>query len=401
MVTLNLCVSVQLKVFAVGGKGVGKSTLLKFLINRILATSAPLLWIDLDPGQAEFTLPGKLFKNLCIQLFLIPSSYVCSYTYSIIGCISCTVVDKPLIGPNFTHLASVQAKSISYYVGSVSVSEVSKRYQDCVKDLVCGIMSDPELANLPWFVNSMGFSSGLGVHLLKTCAELINPTTVITIKSRFAKKNYETPMKKLISHCQSFMEFDAVPESTDVKDMTAKDMWGIPEPYKLRDIVILSYLGMSFKSSSLTSVTPYAVPLDSLAIQTIHCKTSLANLFAILNMSIVSLGHFDGKSKEKGVEIIDNKIVVQSKGFGVVRGISIEERVLYVLTSLSQDELKNINCFTVGTVQVPNGVYMLGHKTKAKHNHGKPYLSRAPKENTPLNTSWQRSTKPHQNIHPQ
>ena len=48
------------KIVGTGGKGVGKSTMLKYIANRLLQ-DGPVLWIDLDPGQAEFTLPGRVY----------------------------------------------------------------------------------------------------------------------------------------------------------------------------------------------------------------------------------------------------------------------------------------------------------------------------------------------------
>lgn len=59
-----------------GGKGVGKSTFLRYCVNHLLS-QGPVLVIDLDPGQAEFTVAGS---------------------------VSATVVTDPLLGPNFTHL---------------------------------------------------------------------------------------------------------------------------------------------------------------------------------------------------------------------------------------------------------------------------------------------------------
>lgn len=59
-----------------GGKSTGKSTFVRFCVNKLLA-EGPVLVIDLDPGQAEFTVAGN---------------------------ISATVVDKPLLGNNYTHL---------------------------------------------------------------------------------------------------------------------------------------------------------------------------------------------------------------------------------------------------------------------------------------------------------
>lgn len=60
-----------------GGKSVGKSTLLRYMINKLLRRYKKILVVDLDPGQAEFTVPG---------------------------CVSSTFVTTPLLGPNYTHL---------------------------------------------------------------------------------------------------------------------------------------------------------------------------------------------------------------------------------------------------------------------------------------------------------
>ena len=51
--------SVQPRLLVAGGKGVGKSTLVRFLVNRLISElKGPVLVVDLDPGQAEFTVPG-------------------------------------------------------------------------------------------------------------------------------------------------------------------------------------------------------------------------------------------------------------------------------------------------------------------------------------------------------
>lgn len=70
-------VSEGFKVLLCGGKSVGKSSMLRYLCNRLLATYTKVLVLDLDPGQPEFTVPG---------------------------CISATIVEEPLLGPNYTHL---------------------------------------------------------------------------------------------------------------------------------------------------------------------------------------------------------------------------------------------------------------------------------------------------------
>lgn len=59
-----------------GGKGAGKSTYLRYQVNKLIS-QGPVLVVDLDPGQSEFTVAGG---------------------------ISATTVSEPLLGPSFTHL---------------------------------------------------------------------------------------------------------------------------------------------------------------------------------------------------------------------------------------------------------------------------------------------------------
>lgn len=59
-----------------GGKGAGKSTYVRYQVNKLLA-HGPVLVVDLDPGQSLFTVAGS---------------------------VSATVVTAPLLGPSFTHL---------------------------------------------------------------------------------------------------------------------------------------------------------------------------------------------------------------------------------------------------------------------------------------------------------
>ncbi|GBP55421.1 Polynucleotide 5'-hydroxyl-kinase NOL9 [Eumeta japonica] len=73
-----------------GGKGAGKSTFLKYFVNKQLSYG-PVLVIDLDPGQCEFTVAGN---------------------------VSATVVKTPIIGPNYTHLQTPDRAPLkSLYIG--------------------------------------------------------------------------------------------------------------------------------------------------------------------------------------------------------------------------------------------------------------------------------------------
>ena len=83
--------------------------------------------------------------------------------------------------------------------------------------------------------------------MMSTVLTLSQPSVLVELRSRFAKKNYKTNLKSYLNQkCKSpceYLQFNAIPESISAKDMRAKDLWGIPEPKKLRDISILAYFG--------------------------------------------------------------------------------------------------------------------------------------------------------------
>lgn len=350
----------------VGGKGVGKSTLTRYLTNKLLQAVGPVVVIDFDPGQAEFTIPG---------------------------CVSCTKVSEPLLGPNFTHLS--MAKSYSIYIGAVNVSDVAKRYSAAMQQLITWVQSDQELSSLPWIVNTMGFSHGLGISFLKSTLKVIQPTTVVEIRSRFVKKNYAVNLRNFLPGLHyDFLQYDAMPESQEAKEMGGKDLWGIPEAYKLRDIVLLSHLGVSFPSSPIEAVTPYTVHWKDVCVQILHCDDiSYANICQVLNLGLVSLGFVDltvteHQQQQQPIAVIDKSLIVPSIGFGIIRGIDSDQQLFYVTTSLSEEEVKNINCLSLGSIALPNGTLI----TQGQVKHA-PYVGRR-KLKGPLHSPWQRHHKP-------
>lgn len=72
----------------IGAANVGKSTILKYLINRTLQSESQVVYLELDLGQTEFTPPGTL---------------------------GVTVLEEPVLGPNFLH----SRKSERYVSSSV------------------------------------------------------------------------------------------------------------------------------------------------------------------------------------------------------------------------------------------------------------------------------------------
>ena len=144
-----------------GGKGVGKSTTARYLINNLLKHSEKVVLLDLDPGQAEMT----------------PAA-----------CVSLNIIDKPLLGPNFTHLKS---PFYQLYLEDINVTNCITRYIECAKKLVKCLKSKKDFCQYPIIVNTMGFCKGIGLDICIFLIKLIEPNNVIQILSKRPRNNFD------------------------------------------------------------------------------------------------------------------------------------------------------------------------------------------------------------------
>lgn len=157
-----------------GGKGVGKSTTTRYLINSLLPASKMVILMDVDPGQTECTPPG---------------------------CISYSLIERPLMGPNFTHLTT---PVFQLYIGDVNVSRCITRYIEAVKMLFDKLLNCPNLSRLPIVINTMGFSQGVGWDIIMFTIKLIRPSFVVQIMSEKPKNNYIGYLSKQVVNRQVY-----------------------------------------------------------------------------------------------------------------------------------------------------------------------------------------------------
>lgn len=155
-----------------GGKNVGKSTSVRCLINSLLHTSEKVVLVDVDPGQAECTPPG---------------------------CISYSLIEEPLMGPNFTHL---KAPVYQLFIDDVDVSRCVTRYLEGIKMLIERLKKCPVLSRLPIVVNTMGFTKSLGWGIVIFTIKLIRPSIILQIMSTKKKNNYDDFLSAVIVNKQ-------------------------------------------------------------------------------------------------------------------------------------------------------------------------------------------------------
>lgn len=209
-----------------GGKGVGKSTLVRYLLNRNLQNFPKMLLIDLDIGQPE------LFVSQTI---------------------SATIVTEPILGAGYLHNFN-PIKSFLY--GDINPVVSPVKYFKCVLKLMEFCVENEECQNMPWIVNTMGYCRGFGLEIIMAIVKAFHPTNVIQIKGHREQDNFdrdlnvdevsaylfhilENETKQFQVPCDfEFSIFDTMTKRTTEK----LNKWDIT-PKDLRYITLLSKLG--------------------------------------------------------------------------------------------------------------------------------------------------------------
>lgn len=167
-----------------GAKGVGKSTCLRYAVNRLLSATDAVAVIDCDLGQPEFTTPGLL---------------------------SLHIVSSPILSPTHMHL---REPLLSYFVGDITsknepeqfahaLQALMAKYTELQEDLVrkqirltksnesdansFAMLRDrkftPKMIPLPLVVNTDGNVRFMGAEILTAVMELVKPTHVLHVSS--------------------------------------------------------------------------------------------------------------------------------------------------------------------------------------------------------------------------
>ncbi|KAI5842462.1 hypothetical protein DFP73DRAFT_480220 [Morchella snyderi] len=128
-----------------GSKGAGKSTFCRTLINKLLtSTCTSIAFLDVDPGQPEFTAEGF---------------------------VSLHRITEPVFGPQFTH-PNPDTIVRAHYIGYNSPKDDPAHYISCIINLIATYRENLESATsgddarTPLLINTAGWTKGLGLELL-------------------------------------------------------------------------------------------------------------------------------------------------------------------------------------------------------------------------------------------
>ncbi|KPJ09586.1 Polynucleotide 5'-hydroxyl-kinase NOL9 [Papilio machaon] len=310
-----------------GGKGSGKSTFLRYYVNRQLSCSAgPILVVDLDPGQCEFTIAGSISATVVLDL-------------------------DPLLGPNFTHL---KKPNVMLNIGMINTMDNPKRYLNAVDQLIAECKDNDIMSNIPWVVNTMGMCNTIGLKFISYIILRIQPTFLLQIELQNMKKNfpYRLTSQKVeelyeqykhdkffanlsrqdpLSYAYVVTGAETFRTNTNSDNMTlaARDQ---------RYLNLLSYFGgIADYTSSLLNITPHSVSLQDLYVAT-NIRIHRDSITKVLNGKVVALCKHTDKTA-KVFTLTDKPLLCY--GHGLIRGI--ENETLYVITPVSADNLSLVN----------------------------------------------------------
>lgn len=148
-------------VFLSGPKSSGKSTFGRLMANRLITGSglarqpwAPVVVLDLDPGQPEFGPPSVISLNK---------------------------LTSPNLSPPFCHpaLDPTTAQRRAHTVASVTPSLDPDHFVACALDLFHTYKTNPSLNKFPLIINTPGWILGTGLDILSELIRQTVPTEVV------------------------------------------------------------------------------------------------------------------------------------------------------------------------------------------------------------------------------
>lgn len=400
----NISKQTSPRVIVCGAKGVGKSTCLRYTINRLLSKVGVVCLIDCDIGQPEIGPPGLA---------------------------SLHIIRSPLLSP--PHL-NMQDSHISFFLGDLTTKnepdiffqilrELNKKYEE-LRDqyLISGDKSNnKDLANiydvlfnydssscpLPLVVNTDGFIRYIGVEILTSIVDIFNPTNVLHISTE--KDKNLAAIDNIITNEDHRSHLTCTVHTLEPGKLTASKVAAVD----LRTLRLISYflrndemlkrnVDLDINNNkllfgcvyirngcivdnageiaiSLMRNHPFVVPFNSIAIRTLSTGIPSRLLLAAVNSSLVGIVASNGAVLPQSIDknqIIDTPSFLHTKsqtifnldcegsfnsiapclGLGIVRSIDIDNQKMLILTPINPSILPKFDktCLVTSTISLPN-----------------------------------------------
>ncbi|GAA96741.1 uncharacterized protein L969DRAFT_97090 [Mixia osmundae IAM 14324] len=313
---------IGLRVMIEGGKRVGKSTLMKLAVNRLLEKHASVAVLDTDMGQSEMTSPGQ---------------------------ISLTICTLPLIGSAFTRSTRPVR---SHFLGALSPRTDAAHYIACLSDLM---RCYTRLGSMPLVVNTQGWTKGLGAELQSALCDLVEPSMFIRFSSAESRDHFEGPAAEMAQ--RDYVTIEPIADDIAARSLSAAD---------LRTLNLMSDLQRRWQpdgmvnwnyNEPIVATPPFLVPYSAgeASVNQIFiadAEIAPAHGLRLLDASLVGLIVSDEPIEDAG-ELFLTGMPDPSRshciGLGVIRAIDGSQLLLQLVTSIPPEDLERCQTLVRGS----------------------------------------------------
>ncbi|ETN19411.1 hypothetical protein PPTG_04735 [Phytophthora nicotianae INRA-310] len=332
------------KIVVCGGKGVGKSTFCRYLVNRLLSKFGTVAFLDTDLGQSELT----------------PSGLVALHALS-----------TPLLGPGFAHMKHPVR---SFFCGNTNPGNDPLYYMKAVKSLLRlyevkwgrqdqdnSNSSERPRACVPLVINTDGWIKSMGHDLLCNVIQETNPDHVVQLLAATKNKQFVVPT-------EGRWRIHAVPPWDPVgvtqPPRSSKELrvyrfhsyflsrarCDLPRS-QLQNLQVLSEKNRvdSDIYRAYARLTPFAASFDHVDVAFAGSSVAPSQLLFSLNASVVGLcinpdyKAIESEPREGPPRIVLQPVHAPCLGVGIIRAVDAAKRQLFVVSPLPLSILKRIN----------------------------------------------------------
>ncbi|CAI2351424.1 unnamed protein product [Caenorhabditis sp. 36 PRJEB53466] len=298
-----------------GHKGAGKSHLMRNLVNRCLSGGYDSVYVlDCDIGQSEFTPAG------CLSLHKITSP----------------ILDKP-----YGHQKAKFENA--YFFGDNTVRN-THLYMDIFERLWNKFREVSEPGSV-CVINTMGWITDTGAEMLAHIINVTEPDLCVEIFRSQTEPRFLFPNNCKVARLSIFAN-----NSTGIIGQPAQKR--LP-PVLIRELTVVGYFASLLSRPSIASfpqVAPYSLKFQNtticippdLLVQDCHVFSSINTQLVALcfNHSELRPRRLCGMADMPNLCVIDNNSpALQCIGFAIVRGVSVEQRTVYVVSPIDLRQL--------------------------------------------------------------
>ncbi|RKP15933.1 hypothetical protein ROZALSC1DRAFT_25867, partial [Rozella allomycis CSF55] len=259
------------------------------------------------------------------------------------------------------------------YVGTLNINDNPLEYLKACTSVMTSVHNyiNQSKQRCPIIFNSLGWIKGIGLEIIKELVMLTLPSHLVFLKSNQVSQNGQNDAKIFFDDLfttprvfskssQNDLESFVVLENTNLIELSSSSPSQFSfQPFDHRTLRFMFYLShnpeypLSFDPRPLSSVPPFVIPFNDVALCIPFEKIERSNYLLAFNASLVALlynpnYHFDENSTPKNFpRFLRNECEAvgesQCLGYGFIRSIDHKNCLYHLITPLSSDKLSKVN----------------------------------------------------------